>query len=233
MQIPFAAPDEEQQQTLGDNPPRIAECRSKPAAMSACLEFGHFRILLRRRELLANGVPVKLGTRAFDLLMVLIEAEGLLVKKAELLDRVWPGIVVSEDNLKVQVSELRGALAGDRDLIRTEFGRGYRFTGVVRRLAAAVPPARSAPDPTLDSSGSEMPSPVDLAALAARLTALERQLAEALQSTGEPRRIAHPFRGHGRCARPLGRGTRSRRRARPLFPASGRPSGMADWIAGG
>jgi len=233
MQTLSAEPDEEQTPMPGRNPPLTAEARLMPPATVAAVDFRRFRILLQRRELLADGVPVKLGTRAFDLLMVLVEAEGSRVTKADLLNRVWPGIVVSDDNLKVQISKLRGALAGDGDLIRTEFGRGYRFTGVVRRLAAAVPPARSAPDPTLDSSGSEMPSPVDLAALAARLTALERQLAEALQSTGEPRRIAHPFRGHGRCARPLGRGTRSRRRARPLFPASGRPSGMADWIAGG
>lgn len=233
MQIRSAAPDEEQQQALGHNLPGIAECRSKPAAMGGSLEFRHFRILLRRRELLANGVPVKLGARAFELLVVLIEAEGSLVKKAELLDRVWPGIVVSEDNLKVQVSELRGALAGDRDLIRTEFGRGYRFTGVVRRLAAALPAAQSAPEAMMNSSGSEMPSPMDLAAIAARLATLERKLAEALQSTGEPRRTAHRFRGHSRCAQSLGRGTRSRRRARPLLPASERPGRMADWGAGG
>jgi DNA-binding winged helix-turn-helix (wHTH) protein len=50
---------------------------------------------------------------------------------------VWPGIVVSEENLKVQVSVLRKALGADRDVIRTEFGRGYRFTGMLRSNAAA------------------------------------------------------------------------------------------------
>jgi DNA-binding winged helix-turn-helix (wHTH) protein len=44
---------------------------------------------------------------------------------------VWPGIVVSEENLKVQVSALRKALGADRDVIHTDFGRGYRFTGVL------------------------------------------------------------------------------------------------------
>jgi DNA-binding winged helix-turn-helix (wHTH) protein len=48
---------------------------------------------------------------------------------------VWPGIVVSEENLKVQVSALRKALGADRDVIHTEFGRGYRFTGVLRSNA--------------------------------------------------------------------------------------------------
>jgi DNA-binding response OmpR family regulator len=71
------------------------------------------------------------GTRAFDLLLVLLDADGSLVTKDELISRVWPGIVVSEENLKVQVSALRKALGEDRSISRTEFGRGYRFTGVL------------------------------------------------------------------------------------------------------
>ena len=103
---------------------------SSPTA-DAELEFGRFRVLLRQRQLLADGVPVELGTRAFDLLLVLLDADGLLVPKEELLTRVWAGIVVSEENLKVQVSALRKALGADRDVIRTEVGRGYRFTAVL------------------------------------------------------------------------------------------------------
>ena len=99
--------------------------RSSSATADAALEFGRFRVQLRRRQLLADGVPVELGTRAFDLLLVLLEADGLLITKKELLSRVWPGLVVSEENLKVQVSALRKALGADRDVIRTEFGRGY------------------------------------------------------------------------------------------------------------
>ena len=110
--------------------PRDAD-RSNSATGDATLEFGHLRVLLRQRLLLADGVPVELGTRAFDLLLVLLDAGGSLVTKEELLRRVWPGIVVSEENLKVQVSALRKALGEDRDVIRTEFGRGYRFTGVL------------------------------------------------------------------------------------------------------
>src|SRR5947209_17145329 len=101
--------------------------RASPAA-DAALEFGRFRVLLRRRQLLADGVPVELGTRAFDLLLVLLEADGSLVTKEELVTRVWPTVVVSAEDLKVHVSALRKALGADRDLIRTEFGRGYRFT---------------------------------------------------------------------------------------------------------
>jgi DNA-binding winged helix-turn-helix (wHTH) protein len=96
------------------------------------LEFSRFRVLLRGRQLLADGVPVELGTRAFDVLLVLLEADGALVNKEELMSRVWPGIVVSAENIKLQVSVLRKALRADRDVIHTEFGRGYRFIGVLR-----------------------------------------------------------------------------------------------------
>ena len=115
------------------------------AANGEIAEFGRFRVLLRRRQLLADGKPVELGTRAFDLLLVLLEADGLLVTKDELLRRVWPGIVVTEENLKVQVSAVRKALGVDRDFIRTEFGRGYRFTATLRSEAeptAGLPATR-------------------------------------------------------------------------------------------
>jgi DNA-binding winged helix-turn-helix (wHTH) protein len=110
----------------------------------AAIEFGRFRMLLRRRQLLADGAPVELGTRAFDLLQVLLQADGVLVTKEKLLNRVWPGIVVSEENLKVQISALRKALGADRNLIRTEFGRGYRFIGILRSNATTIRRAVSA-----------------------------------------------------------------------------------------
>jgi DNA-binding winged helix-turn-helix (wHTH) protein len=119
-----------------ENPLPHGANRSSPATDDAPLEFGSFRVLLRQRQLLADGVPVELGTRAFDLLLALLEADGSLVTKEELLSRVWPGIVVSEENLKVQISALRKALGAERDIVRTEFGRGYRFIGVLRASSA-------------------------------------------------------------------------------------------------
>ena len=109
-----------------------------PSEADTTLEFGRFHLLTRRRQLLADGVPVELGTRAIDLLMVLIEADGALVTKDELAALVWPGIFVEAANLKVQVSLLRKALGEDRDLIRTEFGRGYRFTAAISSSAAVT-----------------------------------------------------------------------------------------------
>jgi phospholipid transport system substrate-binding protein len=115
---------------------RHSPSQSRWAAQEAALEFGRFRMLLRRKQLMADGVAVKLGTRAFDVLSVLLEADGSLVTKAELVSCVWPGVHVSEENLKVQISALRKALGEDRDCIRTETGRGYRFTAEVRSIAA-------------------------------------------------------------------------------------------------
>jgi len=85
----------------------------KPRSVAAdgdALEFGRFRVLLRQRQLLADGIPVEIGTRAFDLLVALLEANGSLVTKNELLTLVWPGIVVSQENLKVQIAALRRVL---------------------------------------------------------------------------------------------------------------------------
>jgi DNA-binding winged helix-turn-helix (wHTH) protein len=119
-----------------ENPQPQGANRSSGAAADAMLEFGRFRVLLRRRQLMAEGVPIELGTRALDLLLVLLEADGSLVTKDQLMSCVWPGITVAEENLKVQISALRKALGQDRDFIRTEPGRGYRFTAAVRSIVA-------------------------------------------------------------------------------------------------
>ncbi|MGH8301465.1 MAG: ATP-binding protein [Steroidobacteraceae bacterium] len=103
---------------------------------AACLEFGRFRLFTRQRELRLGEATVALGSRAFDVLLILVEAEGELVTKEELLARVWPGAVVEESNIQVQVSALRKALGEDRNLILTVPLRGYRFTGAVRALDA-------------------------------------------------------------------------------------------------
>jgi predicted ATPase/DNA-binding winged helix-turn-helix (wHTH) protein len=101
----------------------------------AGFEFGRFRIVLRHREVLADGRPLQLGGRAFDVLVALIAANGAVVGKDELMRRVWPGRIVEDNNLHAQISALRKAFAG-HDLIRTIVGRGYQFRGEVRTLDA-------------------------------------------------------------------------------------------------
>ena len=95
------------------------------------MQFDRFRLDSRRRELLADGIAVPIGSRAIDILMVLIEARGELVTKDELLSRVWPRTVVEENTLQFQISAIRKALGGSRDLIKTISGRGYRFVAEI------------------------------------------------------------------------------------------------------
>src|SRR6185312_14730401 len=116
--------------------PETASFMHGTARGAACLEFGRFRLFTRQRELRLGDAPVPLGYRAFDVLLILVEAQGELVTKEELLARVWPGAVVEESNIQVQVSALRKALGEDRNLILTVPLRGYRFTGEVRTLDA-------------------------------------------------------------------------------------------------
>ena len=80
-----------------------------------------------------GGKPAALGARAFDLLLALYERRDRVVPKNELLDLVWPGLVVEENNLQVQVSSLRKVLGPAA--IATIPGRGYRFTSPGEALA--------------------------------------------------------------------------------------------------
>ena len=103
---------------------------------STSIFFGRFQVLPHRREVLADGEPLKLGGRAFDLLMALIEARGAVVTRDALMARVWPDRVVGENALQVQISALRAAFGAERELIRTVSGRGYQFTGEIRTQPA-------------------------------------------------------------------------------------------------
>jgi predicted ATPase/DNA-binding winged helix-turn-helix (wHTH) protein len=142
----------------------------------ALVRFGRFELQPQRRELLADGVQVQLGSRAFDVLVALIEGRGELVTKDELLTRVWPGTAVEEGNLQVQVSTLRKALGEDRDVIRTIPGRGYRFVADITTVAASR-------DATADDgpavAGRAPPS--NLPATASSLIGREAELADVVE----------------------------------------------------
>ncbi len=98
------------------------------------IRFSHCELQPHERRLLVHGRPAVLGARSFDLLLALVERAGQLVGKGELLDIVWPGVVVDENNLQVQISALRKLLGPE--LIATIPGRGYRFTGRIESAAA-------------------------------------------------------------------------------------------------
>lgn len=103
--------------------------------------FGPFVLRPATRELLAGGEPQRLGARAFDLLLALVERAGGIVTRDELFERAWPGRAVIDDNLKVQVMGLRRLLGAEA--IVTVPGHGYRFGLPVAAGAAAAGAAAS------------------------------------------------------------------------------------------
>jgi len=108
---------------------------------SEALRFGRIEVSPRERRLAVDGVSASVGARAFDVLLALIERRDRLVTKGELLDLVWPGLVVEENNLQVQISSLRKVLGPQA--ITTVPGRGYRFTAALdgEPVAATRTPA--------------------------------------------------------------------------------------------
>ncbi len=104
--------------------------------------FGRFELRQDEHRLLADGEPVALGGRAFELLLALARRQGQLVTRNELIEAVWPGRVVEENNLSVQVNALRKVLGGE--WLLTVPGRGYRFVAP----AGTAPPAAGVSPPT-------------------------------------------------------------------------------------
>lgn len=94
------------------------------------MHFGPYRIHPRQRVVLEGGQPLRLGRRAVDILLVLLEHAGQVVSKQELIARVWPKTVVEDGNLRVHMAALRKALgdgqAGQRYIV-TVAQRGYSF----------------------------------------------------------------------------------------------------------
>ncbi len=113
--------------------------------VAGALRFDHFEIRPAQRQLLVDGAPAALGARAFDLLVALAERRERVVSKGELMELVWPRVIVEEANLQVQVSTLRRLLGAQA--IATVPGRGYRFTAAAADDAgsAAVSGATAAP----------------------------------------------------------------------------------------
>ena len=103
------------------------------------LSFGPFKLLANERLLTKEGVPVELGARALDILVVLTSTPNEIVSKKDLLSRVWPDVIVEEGSLRFHMNGLRKALGdgqGDARYITTLPGRGYCFVAPVSRPAS-------------------------------------------------------------------------------------------------
>src|ERR1700761_7455276 len=112
------------------------------------LSFGPFRLNPVRRTLTRDGKPLRLGSRALDLLIALVDSGKDLIGKEELLKRVWPDTHIEEANLRVHIAALRKLLgdegSGDQ-YIGTVAGRGYCFLAPVTCLDGSAGDAMAAP----------------------------------------------------------------------------------------
>jgi DNA-binding winged helix-turn-helix (wHTH) protein len=133
------------------------------------LRFGDIEIDPAQRKIAVSGSEAKVGARAFDLLMALVERRDRIVTKGELLDVVWPGVIVEENNLAAQMMSLRKALGPAA--FSTIPGRGYRF----------VLPGETVPLPTRPAAAA---SPVD------PLVGRETELSELIQAMEQHRLVS-------------------------------------------
>jgi predicted ATPase/DNA-binding winged helix-turn-helix (wHTH) protein len=120
------------------------------------VEFGRFQIDPERRELRIGGEPVALGSRAYDVMRLLVEAQGGLVTKDEIMGRVWPGAIVEENTLQVTVSMLRKTLGPYRGAVRTVSGRGYQLVAEAAMPGQANPTNLHAPTSALVGRGEAL-----------------------------------------------------------------------------
>ena len=140
-----------------------------PLDGKAIVRFARCRLVVGTRQLFVDDKPVELGSRAFDLLMALVESRGDVLSKTRIMRRVWPYLPMDEGNLRVQMHAIRRLLGPDRHVIKTIPGRGYLFEAEVTITSApsgdvpgpvALPPV---PAPTPEApvhAGTNLPLPL-------------------------------------------------------------------------
>ena len=123
--------------------------------------FGQFTLIPKERLLKFEGSPLSVGSRALDILMILVEQAGTVVSKKELIARTWPGLTVDDSSVRIHVASLRKVLKdgqdGNRYIVNVP-GRGYSF----------VTPVMRSGKPRLEHAAEK----IDQAALPRELTAL-------------------------------------------------------------
>ena len=123
--------------------------------------FGPFQLVPAQRLLLDGDRPLPLGSRAFDILIALVENAGEIISKDALIARVWPDVAVDDVNLRVHIAAvrktLRDGLSGERYISNVP-GRGYSFVGAVERRGQALRPDEALP--TEPARGHKLPAPL-------------------------------------------------------------------------
>ncbi|MFA1671916.1 winged helix-turn-helix domain-containing protein [Rhizobium mongolense] len=145
--------------------------------VGATVSFGSFRLDHTQRLLLKDGEPVRIGSRALDLLIALVDRAGDVVSRHELLDLVWRNVVVDEAGVRVHMASLRRALGDGRDGARyivNVAGRGYSFVAPVTRHGSDRP--LPAPPHAARSTGGVPPPPRSLIGREALVSSLSELL---------------------------------------------------------
>ncbi len=123
------------------------------------LSFGPFHLVANERLLTKEGAPVELGSRALDILTVLISTPNEIVSKKDLMSRVWPDVIVEDGSLRFHMASLRKALGDGKDgarYITTLPGRGYCFVAPVSRPSS---PRDDAPVVAANFPHANLPMP--------------------------------------------------------------------------
>src|SRR6185369_4847546 len=111
---------------------------------SKLYKFDVFCLDPKQRKLLSDNEVVQLSSRAFEMLLLLVQKQGEIVEKSEILDKVWSDSFVEESNLVVHISALRrvlGETRGERKFIETISGRGYSFVFPIEEVKSKPKPA--------------------------------------------------------------------------------------------
>lgn len=162
--------------TTGAGPDRATMCArtrrtADPDALAdrqEALCFCGFTLLPSARVLLHEDEPVTIGSRAFDLLHLLVRSRGAIVERADIFRQVWPTTTVDESNLRFQVSCLRRALGNERHLLKTVPGRGY----MLATEAETARPARLADEQRSNEASTAAASDEALQILTTLLSAM-------------------------------------------------------------
>jgi DNA-binding winged helix-turn-helix (wHTH) protein len=175
------------------------EAAKRAGSVAECVyTFGLFRLFPSRRLLLEGNRKVQIGSRAFDILTILVERAGEVVGRNELIGRAWPNIFVHDGNLKTQVSALRRILGeGEtgRRYIVTIPGRSYNFVAPISVAAEPAPVAffqtipprfplqRTEPQPV-----AQLPWPTNMFGEPATIAELQAEVVQLSECRGFRRR---------------------------------------------
>jgi DNA-binding winged helix-turn-helix (wHTH) protein len=125
--------------------------------MNRAFAFGPFLLCPGTRTLLRDGAAISIGSRAFDILVALVIKRGTVLSHRELLRHAWPGLVVEDANLRVQIQSLRRSLRDshkDERLIVSVAGRGYCFAAIAEEVTLPHASLASQHDPVTKQSGT-------------------------------------------------------------------------------